>query len=167
MRETVGMALFLVALTMARCGASNGVSSSSMPSESTSARKQESWSIEITTDGGLTGKGLGSVTIDSRGHVGAADLSRRCDGSLTTTESAALTTGVASATPGSWKTSYADPATPHGHPDEIHYSLSLARGGESYATAWYGEQGSALPADLITLRDAAWQVRSRVVATCK
>ena len=168
MREMLGSTILLMTLTALHCGASDGVSSPVMSSQSTGRdEKQQVWRIEITTDGGITGKGLGSVSVDSSGHVVAADIARRCDGALTPAESSTLATAVAAAVPGSWRSSYETPGAPHGHPDQIHYSLTFTRDGKAYTTSWYGEPEAGLPADLAALRDASWQVRSRVVVTCK
>lgn len=164
MRAMTSVAMLMMTLTLLRCGAANDVSSSPV---STPSAKQESWKVEIMTDGGITGKGLGSVQIDSSGHVVAAFMARHCDGQLTPEESAALSAAQAGAMPGSWRSSYATPGVPNGHPDEIHYSLVLTRGAKSYTTSWYGESGDTLPADLAGLRAAAWQARARTMANCK
>jgi hypothetical protein len=108
--------------------------------------------LSVTTDGGFTGRGLGSVTIkDDRATT------ERCDAPLTDAEKARLEKLVGAADPSSWRDSYGDA---DGHPDQVKYTLTLG----GHTTSWRDED--KVPADVRALYEAAWHVRSRVAATC-
>jgi hypothetical protein len=101
----------------------------------TAASVAEPWHIEIASEGGFTGRGVGKVVVDSD-HA-----------------SDALRHAVAGAKPEKWAREYADPKAPHGHPDEIRYTLTLKSGGHEHVTSWY--ETATLPKDLRTIVDAA------------
>lgn len=110
-------------------------------------------SLSLTTEGGISGRGIGSVSIDGD-DVDAG----RCRGTLTAAEREELQRLIAAAHPESWKAEYGEPA----RPDQVRYTLTLA----GHATSWYGERQPDLPAEVAALREAAWKVRSRVLASC-
>jgi hypothetical protein len=107
--------------------------------------------IEITTDGGFAGRGLGSVAIDGR-SVTAKDLSRSCKGELTAKEEETIARDAAAFTP----STKSAPA----HPDQIGYTLKV---GEQ-SMSWYGEEAPAAAAPLF---NAAWHARERVLGECR
>jgi hypothetical protein len=124
------------------------------------------WKIEVATEGGLTGRGLGSVVI-APPAVDARDFQRSCKGTLEEGEAQTLASAVAAAKPSEWQKEYVRPENPRGYADMVRYTLTLTRGAESHATSWYGEAQPKLPADVSTLHHEAWKTRGRVVASCK
>jgi hypothetical protein len=124
------------------------------------------WKIEVATEGGLAGRGVGSVVIEPPA-VDARDFNRGCKGSLDEREAQTLGSAVAAAKPSEWKKEYVRPENPHGYADMIRYTLTLTRGSESHATSWYEETRSKLPPDAAALYNEAWKTRARVVASCK
>jgi hypothetical protein len=96
------------------------------------------WHIEIVSEGGFTGRGVGKVVADSD-HA-----------------SATLRRAVADAKPEKWVREYADPTAPHGHPDEIRYTLTLKTGDREHVTSWY--ETVPLPHDLRAIVDLAQRI---------
>jgi hypothetical protein len=143
-----------------------GCGTNSSPQATAEGSVSKGWKIEVTTEGGLTGRGLGSVVIEPPA-VEARDFNRGCQGSLDEREAQTLGSAVAAAKPSEWKTEYVRPENPHGYADMIRYTLSLTRGSESHSTSWYEETRAKLPADAAALYDEAWKTRARVVASCK
>jgi hypothetical protein len=107
--------------------------------------------IEITTDGGFAGRGLGSIVIDGT-SIAAKDLSRTCHGELTAQEEETLARAAAAFKP----SDHSAPA----HPDQIGYTL---KAGEQ-SMSWYGEEA---PPEAAPLFGVAWNVRHRVLDGCK
>jgi hypothetical protein len=107
--------------------------------------------IEVTTDGGFVGRGIGGVVIDGT-TVTATDLARTCKGELTPREEVSLSHAIAK-----FKDSGKSPA---GHPDEIGYTLVLA--GQS--TSWHGETA---PPGAAAVFKSVWRVRQRVLDDCQ
>jgi hypothetical protein len=101
----------------------------------TAASVTEPWHIEIASEGGFTGRGVGKVLADSD-HA-----------------SERLRQAVADAKPEQWAHEYTDPKAPHGHPDEIRYTLTLKTGDHEHVTSWY--ETATLPHDLRAIVDAA------------
>lgn len=99
----------------------------------------EPWQIEITTDGGFTGRGVGSAAIDSD-H--ASEELRRA---------------VADSKPQHWEREYVNPKMPHGAPDEVRYTLRLVAGDHEYVTSW--RDTSERPRDLRAVADLAWATK--------
>ena len=116
----------------------------------TSASSDSTPRIEVTTDGGFAGRGLGSVTIDGR-SITAKDLARTCTGELTTHEQEAIARAAASFKPSS--------DSPPAHPDQVGYTLTV--GDESMS--WHGEEAPKAAAPLF---DAVWAARQRVLKGC-
>jgi len=99
----------------------------------------EPWHIEITTDGGFTGRGVGSASIDSD-HAPAA-----------------LRRAVAESKPQQWAREYVNPNMPHGAPDEVHYTLTLKDGDHEYVTSW--RETASRPRDLREVAELVWATR--------
>ena len=131
----------------------------------TASPVEDDWNIEITTDGGITGRGLGGVSITPR-SIEATDPGRTCKGELTAGERETLQRAIAGVR-GTWKPEYVKPDNPHGHADQIRYTLMVRRGGESRSTSWFDESKSDLPADASAVFEASWRIRQRVVAECR
>lgn len=112
--------------------------------------------IELTSEGGISGRGVGGITIDGT-TITAGDGRRECRGELTAQERDALAQRVRDAHPERWKT---DEGT--GHPDQIRYTLKLS----DHTISWHGEDLSTLPADVRALYAALWPIRQRVLGGC-
>jgi hypothetical protein len=106
--------------------------------------------IEITTDGGFAGRGIGSVAIEGTA-ITARDLSRTCDGPLGAADQKKIEAALAS---------FSEVTRGDAHPDQIHYVLTA--GGRK--ASWYGE---APPAAAAALFEAVWPLRQQVLAGCK
>lgn len=102
----------------------------------------------LTTDGGLSGRGLGSIEV-----TGRAIKTDKCNAELTDEENAELTRLAQAAKPESWSAEYGKPA----RPDQVHYTLTL----EGHSTSWWGENAEGLPEEVRALRESLWKVRSR------
>ena len=143
-----------------------GCGSNSSPQAAAEGTVSNGWKVEVATEGGLTGRGLGSVVIEPPA-VEARDFTRSCKGNLDEREAQTLGSAVAAAKPSEWQKEYVRPENPHGYADMIRYTLTLTRGSESHATSWYGEAHPKLPADVSTLYGQAWKTRARVVGSCR
>ena len=86
--------------------------------------------VMITTDGGFTGRGVGSVSVDS-------DVDAR------------VREAVRNAQPSAWKREYAARGA-----DLVTYTLTLGE----HTTSW--QTGAEIPKDLEELFDAVWGLRA-------
>ncbi|HEX7153532.1 MAG TPA: hypothetical protein VF618_18740 [Thermoanaerobaculia bacterium] len=86
--------------------------------------------ITITTDGGFTGRGIGSVTIDD------AEMNDE------------LRTTIAGARPEEWAPEYSARGA-----DRVRYTLTV----NGHTTSWL--EGAVIPDDLQRLFDVAWGKR--------
>jgi hypothetical protein len=100
----------------------------------TAGSVKEPWHIEMTSSGGFTGRGVGTVNFDSDG---APEGLRRA---------------VADSKPQHWESEYTHKDAPHGYPDEVHYTLTLTAGDHRYVTSWH--ETAKLPRDLDAIREA-------------
>lgn len=117
--------------------------------------------MKLTSDGGITGKGVGGVIIDGR-NVDVSDMRRSCRGTLRSEEGSRLRELAAAAHPETWPESYASAARPHGSPDQIRYTITAGE----HSTSWYGEAGERVPHEILALRDALVAVHQRVLRDC-
>src|ERR1044072_7669315 len=81
--------------------------------------------ISVTSDGGITGRGVGGIVIDN-GQVTATLQQKSCSGALIDSERARLQKLIPIRD---------SSAEGHGHPDQIRYTLTT---GDRTAT-WFGE----------------------------
>ncbi|MCG3163735.1 MAG: hypothetical protein JMDDDDMK_05180 [Acidobacteria bacterium] len=130
-----------------------------------------SWTIEIETSGGFSGKGVGGVSVGSDGQVSASSEARRaCKSDASSEEIKAIEKLISQSKPGKWRKSYARPGNPRGYADQFSYTLKISvdkpGGSQSYETSWYDETKDSLPSDLDSLVKELWKVRDRVVAKC-
>jgi hypothetical protein len=102
----------------------------------------------LTTDGGLSGRGLGSIDV-----VGRDITTDKCRATLTDEEAAELARLAKAAKPDSWKPEYGQQA----RPDQVRYTLTL----EGRSTSWWGESPADLPAEVRALRESLWKLRAR------
>jgi len=105
--------------------------------------------ISVTSDGGITGRGVGGIVIEG-GQVTATLQQKSCTGTLTHEERSKLQrlTAVNNAAEAG-----------HGSPDQIRYTL---RAGE-HEVSWFGENP---PKEIAPLFQLLWQIRQRVLASC-
>ncbi|HKO58454.1 MAG TPA: protealysin inhibitor emfourin [Thermoanaerobaculia bacterium] len=104
--------------------------------------------VSLATDGGLSGRGLGSVDV-----VGREVTTEKCRATLTDEEASELARLAKAAKPESWKSEYGQQA----RPDQVHYTLTV----EGHSTSWWGENPSDLPAEIRALRESLWKIRAR------
>ena len=149
---------------------SDSSNTSSMQSTDAKRKTSERWIVELTSDGGFSGRGNGGVTIDGSkaiAHRAGAD----CPTDLTPAERSSLDAIFASIHPDEWLAEYRGAATPeHGHPDQFHYQLTLqGSDGRKQTTSWYGEsvEEEKLPSDLLRLREAVLAIQHRAQTTCE
>lgn len=136
-----------------------------------STPKMSAWDAAVVTSGGITGRGLGDVTVSSTGAGHVTDPVRGCDAKVASRDLENLANRVANTEAFRWQDSYASPANPHGYADQIRYELTLSRTvdgtTEKRTTFWYDDNVDALPADLAALYDAIWGMREQLLAQCK
>lgn len=131
--------LFIMAMLLAACHTDVPMTSSA----------SELPRISVTSEGGITGRGVGGIVIDN-GQVMATLQQKSCSDTLTDSERTKLQNLIPirdSAEGG------------HGHPDQIRYTLTV---GDRTAT-WFGEDA---PKDVASLFQFLWQIRHRVLASC-
>src|SRR3954452_75576 len=131
--------LFFVALLLAACHTDVPMTSSA----------NELPRISVTSEGGITGRGVGGIVIDN-GEVTATLQQKSCSGTLSGPERAKLQKLIPTRDLN---------AEGHGHPDQIRYTLTA---GDRTAT-WFGEDA---PKEIAPLFQLLWQIRQRVLATC-
>ena len=131
--------LFLMAMLVAACQTDAPMTSAA----------SELPRISVTSDGGITGRGVGGIVIDN-GQVTATLQQKSCSGALTDAERAKLQKLIAIRDAN---------AEGHGHPDQIRYTLTA---GDRTVT-WFGEDA---PKEIAPLFQLLWQIRQRVLASC-
>lgn len=131
--------LFLMALLLAACQTDAPMTSS--PSELPR--------ISVTSDGGITGRGVGGIVIDN-GQVTATQQQKACSGALTDSERTQLQKLIPIRD---------STEAGHGHPDQIRYTLTVG----DRTAVWFGEEA---PKDIAPLFQLLWQIRQRVLANC-
>jgi len=131
--------LFLMAMLLAACHTDVPMTSSA----------SELPRISVTSDGGITGRGVGGIVVDN-GQVTATLQQKSCTGALTDSERARLQALIPIRD---------SKEAGHGHPDQIRYTMTV---GDRTAT-WYGEDA---PKDIAPLFQLLWQIRQRVLASC-
>lgn len=108
-------------------------------SKSTDESKDEPWSIEVASSGGITGRGLGSLRVDSDGKLS-------CPGKLTDDERTRLARAVADAKPENWPTGGESMCC-----DRIEWTLALTIGGKTHEATWIDDPKFEMPDDLRAL----------------
>ena len=100
--------------------------------------------VKLETDGGFTGRGMGSLVVDGT-KVTASDGRRSVEGTLTDGEEASIRAAI----PENWPES-----TGKGWPDQIRYSLTI----DGKKASWYGEGGT-----FDEIHEVLWKIRDRVL----
>jgi hypothetical protein len=131
--------LFLMAMILAACHTDVPMTSSA----------SELPRISVTSDGGITGRGVGGITIDN-GQVSASLQQKSCTGALTDSERTRLQKLIPIRD---------STEAGHGHPDQIRYTMTVG----DRTAIWFGEDA---PKDIAPLFQLLWQIRQRVLASC-
>lgn len=134
------MKLSVIAMMMiAACAASSGT------------KPVEPWRIDVTTSGGLAGRGNGSFAIDSAGQVTVTTMAgRSCTYQATDAERARFTELLTNARPDSWAEHY---KPENDCCDRFQYDLTLDEAGKQTKTMWIDDP-APMPNDLAALVDA-------------
>jgi len=112
------------------------------------------WKLELMTSGGFTGKGSGSITIDSAGAVNITMANgAHCSVKATDDELKRYDALLTSAHPEKWRRSY---APENKCCDRIEYDLTLTSADRKYVTDWISAP-LPMPNDLSALGDALLQ----------
>jgi hypothetical protein len=115
------------------------------------SRTIDPWKLELTSSGGIAGKGVGSISIDSGGAVRVTtSQGKECSFTATPAELRALQDALANAKPETWKSSYAPENVCC---DRMTYELKASIGGKETAVTWIDDP-LPMPADLTALIDA-------------
>ncbi len=135
MKNVAKLSAFLLTLLGTGCAASQ-------------TAPQRPWRIEVTTSGGITGRGAGDYSIASDGKATAKLFDgRTCTFDAPVDRIEAL---LADARPGEWKESY---VPENDCCDRISYRLVYDEAGRMTATSWIDDP-LPMPADLIALSGA-------------
>lgn len=133
-------------------------------------QKLSGWDVAIATSGGISGRGLGDISLNSSGTGHVSDPLHGCDVRIAAADLSAIASKVATARTSGWQDSYASPANPHGYADQIRYELTLSRvvngTTEKRTTFWYDENLETLPSDLAAIDEAVWEMREKLVEQC-
>jgi hypothetical protein len=105
--------------------------------------------ISVTSEGGITGRGVGGVVVDG-GAVTATLQQKSCSGALTVSERSRLQKLIPIRDSN---------AEGHGHPDQIRYTMTVG----DRTAMWFGEDA---PKEIAPLFQLLWQIRQRVLASC-
>ena len=133
------------------------------------AADEPAWRIEITTTGGFTGHGSGSLNVAADGTL---IIKPGCRLGLTAEDLKTLNELVEKAKPREWKSSYVTPTNPSGCCDMIGTTLTITRHGSKWTSTWFDDH-LPLPADLDTIVSTLWAastpttIRGRYKAQCK
>lgn len=145
-----------------------------------------SWSIKISTGGGITGKGEGGINITSDAEVEAHQpkglFNPSCksldpngvlhrNAHLSERELDALSQAVSSAQPSAWSREYISPTNPDACCDQIGTRLELEyrnRDGSKliYTADWYDSSSSLLPTDLARTYQEAMRIKHQMFRDC-
>ena len=111
----------------------------------------EPWSVEVTSTGGIAGRGAGSFAIDSAGKVSVTTMTRKsCTFQATDDEISRFRELLANAGPDTWSESYLpkDPCC-----DRFEYELTLDLAGTKKTVKWIDDP-APMPKDLAALTSA-------------
>lgn len=111
----------------------------------------EPWSVQVTSSGGIVGRGAGTYSIDSAGEVAVTTiLGRSCTFRATDEEMRRFREILANARPESWSDSYIpkDPCC-----DRFEYELTLDEAGTKRTVKWIDDP-LPMPEDLAALTNA-------------
>jgi hypothetical protein len=113
----------------------------------------EPWSVEVTSSGGIAGRGAGSFAIDSTGRVAVAvtTMTRKsCTFPATEEEMGRFRELLANARPDAWSDSYVPKDSCC---DRFEYELTLDLAGKKRTVKWIDDP-APMPKDLVALTSA-------------
>lgn len=137
------------------------------------------WRLKLTSSGGISGRGGGEVTINSRGEVVAVRPAAggrpgpSCETRLRPSQLRALGRAVLSAKPAAWRARYVDPQNPDGCCDQFSYQLELELSSASgasprtYTTGWHEGSRKLLPKEIAEMLSAATAAHQHALDNCK
>ncbi|MGN6182450.1 MAG: hypothetical protein ACTHQM_02215 [Thermoanaerobaculia bacterium] len=138
-------AFLLMFLTLTSCAASQ------------SAAPATPWTLEITTSGGLTGRGNGSTSISSSGAITITTIANKsCSFDASADELRRFTSLLADARTDAWKENYA-PENPCC--DRIEYALTYDAAGAVKKVTWVDDP-LPMPKDLKGIIEAMQSLRA-------
>jgi hypothetical protein len=120
-----------------------------------SAPTVSDWKIEMTTDGGFAGIGVGGLTVSSDGSLTITLMSsKKCTYQLTAAELQSLNAAVNNARPGSWLECYSLADTRTHCCDLVRTTMTLSEHGnrDVFTTSWL-TGAPPFPMDLENLVD--------------
>lgn len=110
---------------------------------STSTGVQRPWKLDLATSGGLTGRGMGTIRMDSDGTATVGE----CTSNITDEDLQRFDALLANAKPETWRESY---VPENKCCDRFEYALTLETGAKTYKTTWIDDP-LPMPADLAAL----------------
>lgn len=135
----------------------------------THAAPKRPWRVEVATDGGFAGRGIGKYALDSAATATARLMNgTECTFALTTEELARFESILAQARPERWRESY---VTENTCCDRILYELIWDEADDKRSTRWI-DAPLPMPADLVALTNAivggdATSIRMLAAERCK
>jgi hypothetical protein len=112
------------------------------------------WKLELMTSGGFTGRGLGSITLDSAGPIELKMANgKRCTLSATEDELKRYDALLGHSDPHAWRDSY---SPENKCCDRIEHHLRLSTEKKLYETEWISAP-LPMPEDLVAISDALLQ----------
>ena len=118
----------------------------SCSSSTPSTGVQRPWKLELATSGGLTGRGFGTIRMDSDGTATVGE----CTSNITEEDLRRFDALLANAKPDAWRGSY---VPENKCCDRFEYALTLEAGGKTSKTAWIDDP-LPMPADLTAIGEA-------------
>lgn len=128
-----------------------------------------SWSVQVRTSGGFSGRGDGNVLVTSDGKITyekpALPKGQQvpCEGKLSKEELRSIGEAVAQTEPAGWHIAGLNVAAP----DAFGYVLELRRGKRVYEVQWYDNTREKLPRDLTKLFEAISLVKEQTAKKCE
>ena len=116
------------------------------------------WRVDVTTHGGLSGRGSGGVKIRSSGDVEVVTATgQRCDIRLGRAALAKVEQALRRARPERWRPRYFMRDNPTGCCDQVSTTLAIVQGEaeKQSVTGWYDESRQLVPRDARAVHEAA------------
>jgi hypothetical protein len=111
----------------------------------------EPWSIEVTSSGGIAGRGAGSFAIRSDGEVSVTSMTgRSCTFRATEEEMSRFRELLTNAKPDTWSESY---IAKESCCDRFEYEMTLDEAGKKHTVKWIDDP-APMPKDLAALTSA-------------
>lgn len=138
--------------------------------------EENTWTVDLNSSGGFTGRGGGGAHITSQGIVHASRFNvmsprhRPCRSQLSDEDLQKMAQAVSSTKGSTWKSSYV-PDGDNGCCDRFHWTLLLYQrapdgAGRTYGTDWYDGNEKWLPDDLATLRATILTIMKTALKGC-